>query len=134
MIVLLIVLDPVDASICIQHLTTKSTKCPHCGGVIEHILQKVMPDPDRRAFCSATGYCLLGLTVEQCLLFFYGAGRNGKSTFIDLIVEIVGDYAVSMSIDSFAGDSQRGQSNRNVDITRSVTYCSPKPQNPYYRS
>ena len=36
------------------------------------------------------GYCLTGLTVEQCLFFFYGKGANGKSTFLNVIKALVG--------------------------------------------
>ncbi|MBX8803469.1 hypothetical protein HBA92_22455, partial [Ochrobactrum sp. MR28] len=53
-----------------------------------------------------------------CLVFFYGAGRNGKSTFVDLICEILGDYAVTLSIDSFAGESKRGGSEATPDLAR----------------
>ena len=82
-------------------------------------LQQVQPNPDIRAFLQRfSGYCLLGLTVEQCLLFFYGAGRNGKSTFVDVIVGLLGDYAVSMSIDSFAGDSKRAGAEATPDLAR----------------
>lgn len=44
----------------------------------------------------ACGYSLTGSTAEQCVFFCYGSGRNGKSTFIDTISEIMGDYAVNM--------------------------------------
>ncbi len=47
-----------------------------------------------------------------------GAGRNGKSTFADLMVDCFGDYAVSMSIDSFAGDQQRKGSEATPDLAR----------------
>ncbi|TPW28598.1 hypothetical protein FJU08_17495 [Martelella alba] len=87
--------------------------------LFSQFLIRVMPDPDKRAFLQRyMGYCLLGLTGEQCLVFFYGAGRNGKSTFVDLMVEILGDYAVSMSIDSFAGDSKRGGAEATPDLAR----------------
>jgi len=87
--------------------------------LFHQFFQRVMPNPDIRAFLQRyMGYCLLGLTVEQCLLFFYGAGRNGKSTFVDLMVEIFGDYAVSMSIDSFAGDSKRAGAEATPDLAR----------------
>jgi putative DNA primase/helicase len=89
--------------------------CP----LFEQFFQRVMPNPDNRAFLRRyMGYCLLGSTVEQCLLFFYGAGRNGKSTFVDLMVEILSDYAVSMSIDSFAGDSKRAGAEATPDLAR----------------
>ncbi len=37
------------------------------------------------------GYCLTGLTDEQCLFFFYGSGANGKSTFLNVIKDVLGD-------------------------------------------
>lgn len=93
---------------------------PDAGAFLfDQFLQRVMPNPDYRAFLQRyMGYVLLGLTVEQCLLFFYGAGRNGKSTFVDLMVEVLGDYAVSMSIDSFAGDSRRAGAEATPDLAR----------------
>lgn len=87
--------------------------------LFQQFLQRSMPNPDYRAFLQRyAGYCLLGITVEQCLLFFYGAGRNGKSTFVDLMVDVLGDYAVSMSIDSFAGDSKRAGAEATPDLAR----------------
>jgi putative DNA primase/helicase len=80
---------------------------------------RIQPDPDIRAFLQRYfGYCLLGVTLEQCMVFFYGAGRNGKSTLMDLLVEILGDYAVFMSIDSFAGDSRRSGAEATPDLAR----------------
>lgn len=85
----------------------------------DKFLKRVQPDHDIRAFLKRfVGYCLLGITVEQCLVFFYGAGRNGKSTFVDLLCELVGDYAVTLSIDSFAGESRRGGNEATPDLAR----------------
>lgn len=39
----------------------------------------------------ALGYTLTGYTNEDCLFFLYGTGRNGKSTFTDIVKEILGD-------------------------------------------
>lgn len=44
----------------------------------------------------AVGYSLTGDISEQCAFFCYGTGRNGKSTFLDMITEIMGDYAVNI--------------------------------------
>lgn len=41
----------------------------------------------------AVGYSLTGSVREQCLFFLYGMGRNGKSTFLDIISCIAGTYA-----------------------------------------
>lgn len=87
--------------------------------LFDQFLKRVMPDVDYRRFLQRyMGYCLLGLTGEQCLLFFYGAGRNGKSTFVDLMVDILGDYAASMSIDSFAGEKRRSGAEATPDLAR----------------
>lgn len=37
------------------------------------------------------GYCLTGLTYEQCLFFLFGAGANGKSTFLNVISDLLGN-------------------------------------------
>lgn len=41
----------------------------------------------------AAGYALTGLTVEHKLLFLHGTGRNGKSTFLETLEWIWGDYS-----------------------------------------
>ncbi len=41
------------------------------------------------------GYCSTASTREQCVFFLYGNGQNGKSTFVDTISTILGDYARS---------------------------------------
>jgi len=42
----------------------------------------------------AVGYSLTGLTDEQCLFFIYGPGKNGKTTFIETLHMIFGDYSI----------------------------------------
>jgi putative DNA primase/helicase len=42
------------------------------------------------------GYCLTGLVSEHVLFFLYGTGANGKSVFINTLVEIMGDYALTI--------------------------------------
>ncbi len=49
-------------------------------------------DGDLAAFLArAAGYTLSGSTAEQCLFFLYGHGANGKSTFIETILALLGD-------------------------------------------
>lgn len=45
------------------------------------------------------GYLLTGSTDEQVLIFLYGPGGNGKSTFINTIAGVMGDYAVNTPMD-----------------------------------
>ena len=50
----------------------------------------------QRYIQKAIGYSLTGSTREQCAFFLHGDGRNGKSTFLDTIADIMGDYAVNV--------------------------------------
>ena len=40
----------------------------------------------------AFGYALTGSTIEQVLFIFWGLGANGKSTFLEVWREVLGDY------------------------------------------
>lgn len=56
-------------------------------------LERVLPDPDVRAFVQrAAGYSLTGSVSEQCLFFLHGAGANGKSTMLEALRYVIGDY------------------------------------------
>lgn len=41
----------------------------------------------------AIGYSLTGLTSEQCFFMLYGTGANGKSTFLNVVSRMLGDYS-----------------------------------------
>ncbi len=38
------------------------------------------------------GYAMTGSTREQVIFFFYGCGANGKSTFLETILKVMGEY------------------------------------------
>ena len=48
----------------------------------------------------ATGYTLTGDTSEQVLHFLYGLGANGKSTFLETVMAVMGDYAKQTSTET----------------------------------
>lgn len=48
------------------------------------------------------GYVLTGLTTEHALLFLYGPGGNGKSVTIETQAAILGDYATTAPMETFA--------------------------------
>lgn len=45
------------------------------------------------------GYLLVGDTSEQSLHFLYGLGANGKSVFCEVLMRLLGDYALAVSPD-----------------------------------
>ncbi|RYG32716.1 hypothetical protein EON81_19970, partial [bacterium] len=65
-------------------------------------LETVLPDEELRNFIwKALGYSLTGLTTEQCLFFCYGnTGNNGKSTFIETVQHIFGEYGKNTPTES----------------------------------
>lgn len=46
------------------------------------------------------GYCLTGETKEQSLVFVYGPGGAGKGTAINTIGDILGDYCVTVGMET----------------------------------
>lgn len=49
----------------------------------------------------ACGYSLSGDIGEQCLFILWGAGENGKSTLLDTLCYILGDYAQNCQPETF---------------------------------
>lgn len=49
----------------------------------------------------AAGYTLTGHTKEHVLFFLFGDGRNGKSTFVKLIGELLGELATPTGFETF---------------------------------
>jgi P4 family phage/plasmid primase-like protien len=47
------------------------------------------------------GYSLTGVTSEHALFFIFGSGANGKSTFLNTLGHILGDYTAIASMESF---------------------------------
>lgn len=65
----------------------------------------------------AVGYSLTGSTAEQCAFFLYGTGRNGKSTFLDIVRGIFGDYAANIQPETIMVRNTSGSA-INSDIAR----------------
>lgn len=65
----------------------------------------------------AVGYSLSGSTAEQGAFFLFGTGRNGKSTFLEIIRSIMGDYATNIQPQTIMIKPSSGNS-PNSDIAR----------------
>ena len=71
----------------------RSAKCP----LFKKFLKRITGDDAHlRTFMQkAVGYTLTGITSEQVFFFVHGkSGNNGKSTFVNLIRDMLGDYGL----------------------------------------
>lgn len=64
------------------------------------------------------GYFLTGSTAEQCLFFLYGTGSNGKSTFVNMISSLFGDYTKNAQSDTIMRADRGNASSARSDIAR----------------
>jgi putative DNA primase/helicase len=66
--------------------------CPH----FKQVLSWALP-PEHAAFLLRyLGYALLGAPREQVFAILYGAGANGKSTLINAVSHLLGDYSANV--------------------------------------
>lgn len=69
----------------------------------------------------AVGYALTGDTRHECLFIFFGAtSRNGKSTLLETISAMMGDYAATANPETFQRDNRKAGSQQSGDIARLV--------------
>ena len=65
-------------------------------------LRQVIPTEDTLKFLQRSlGYSLTGSTKEHVLFILYGSGRNGKSTLLNLIRNILNNYAKDTDPETF---------------------------------
>lgn len=69
---------------------TADAPCPRW----QLFLERVMPKPRVRGYLQrGVGYSLTGDVSEDLLFILWGSGRNGKSVFLDTLMNVFGDYA-----------------------------------------
>jgi putative DNA primase/helicase len=87
--------------------------CPTWGSFLARVLGG---NDELIAFLQrAMGYSLTGDTAEQVLFFCYGTGANGKSTFLETVRAVLGEYSQQSEFSTFL--ARQNESVRN-DIAR----------------
>lgn len=91
--------------------------CPEWERFMDEVMQK---DADKvRYLQKIAGLSLTGNTQEETCFILYGSTtRNGKSTFCETIIHLLGDYAVSMRPESLAVKQNNDSRQANGDIAR----------------
>src|SRR5829696_573255 len=57
------------------------------------------------------GYTLTGITRERLLAILYGFGKNGKTTLVELLHEVLGDYARNTDVETLLIKKYQGVGN-----------------------
>lgn len=97
----------------------KDAECPNWISFLASIFLTPDNKPDYEVIDflqKAIGYSLTGVTKEQVMFFLFGNGRNGKSTFINTIQDLLGDYGKQTNSDTFI--KKRNDSGINNDVAR----------------
>lgn len=64
------------------------------------------------------GYVATGFTHEQAFVIFQGKGRDGKSTYVGALRELLGDYADVADVRTFLDTGPRGAADASPDLAR----------------
>jgi putative DNA primase/helicase len=72
----------------------------------------------------AVGYSLSGMTTEQCLFFLFGVGSNGKSTFLNTLKEVFGEYGAQCQPETLMTKKRDGGANNDIARLRGARFVS----------
>jgi putative DNA primase/helicase len=87
-------------------------QCPRWMRFLEEVF---LGDQELITFVQrAVGYSLSGDTREQCLLILYGGGANGKSTFLEIMLKLVGTHGAITSFSTFLVHQNPGTPRNDV--------------------
>ncbi|HET6971730.1 MAG TPA: phage/plasmid primase, P4 family [Phenylobacterium sp.] len=82
------------------------------------------PDPAMAGYLQRlAGYGLTGHTFEQIFVIFQGKGRDGKSTFMNVLRELFGDYGDVADVRTFLDTGMRAGGEASPDLARLAGDC-----------
>ncbi len=88
--------------------------CPNFEAFLQDIFEsdQILIDYMQRVI----GYSLTGSNAEQCLLILVGDGANGKSTFVNVINKLLGDYSKAASSQTLVAKGSSSIGDDLVDL------------------
>lgn len=103
-------------------------ECPE----FEKFMRLIQPDEEVRRFLQKMlGQMLWGANDAQIALLFRGQGANGKSTLVNAVAAVMGDYAVTCRIEMFLlsqTQSAGAPSPEEVVLTGGRAYVASEPE------
>ena len=97
----------------------KGADCPNWKSFLESIFKDEKGETDFELIDfiqKSIGYSLTSDISEQVMFFLYGGGRNGKSTFINTVKSLLGDYAKQTNSETFI--KKKNDNGASNDIAR----------------
>jgi putative DNA primase/helicase len=112
-------LEPVSPELLLTKTAAYSydaeAECPK----FQSFLDDILPIPEVQQFVQRfIGICLTGKIMAQGMLFAYGHGKNGKSTFFAIINMLLGKYQVQMQTERFMGKMPNGNNSADYYTVR----------------
>src|SRR5207245_9128028 len=104
-----------------DHLITRATDVPYipdapCKRWQQFLLEVFLGDAELIRFVQrAVGYSLTGDTREQVLFILHGSGSNGKTTFLDILLMLVGNHGDINSFSTFLVLQYSGGTRIDID-------------------
>jgi putative DNA primase/helicase len=78
----------------------------------EQFLKETLVDEAVISFVKRySGYTLTGITRERLLAILYGLGKNGKTTLVELLRDVIGDYATNTDTETLLMKRYQGVGN-----------------------
>ena len=75
------------------------------------------------------GYGLTGITSEQKMLLHYGTGANGKSTFLNILNQLMGPYFATAASSSFMASNGEDGARNDLAALRPARFVSAVESN-----
>jgi len=99
-----------------------SAKCPTWKSFLKRIMDGKM---SLVSFLQrAIGYALTGRTNEQVLFLLHGTGANGKTTFVETIRMLLGDYAQQSEFETFLFRKNGGGPRNDIARLKGARFVS----------
>ena len=112
-----------------QYVTKRCSVSPESGPhpLFDRVLARACAGHDdmRDYLLRWFGYMLTGLVTQEAFMFLHGPGGSGKSTLVKCLAEIMGDYALTISMDAFTESKQERHSQEIAKLEGSrLVYAS----------
>jgi len=99
-----------------------SAECPQWLAFLSRIFRG---NQELISFMQRTiGYALTGSVAEQVLFFLYGIGKNGKSTLLEVVRKVFGDFSQAASFSTLLANKNSGGPRNDIARMRARRFVT----------